>query len=189
VFWSQEYRSFDEIDLPNLTVTEANPAHRLAFRRFASDEVVRFNQIQVDILRALSPGRDITDRYPNPLIETVLARFMAEGRYAAHLRRARKRCRMARDALVEGLSGAPLYLTIPDQGLHLVAHARNDLSDADLQRLAQTGGLASRRLSDMFIQAPAQQGLVIGYSGFEADEVRTAALGAARSISCWRKRR
>lgn len=63
VFWSQEYRSFDEIDLPNLTVTEANPAHWLAFRRFASDEVVRFNQIQVDILRALSPGRDITHNF------------------------------------------------------------------------------------------------------------------------------
>jgi len=63
VFWSQEYRSFDEVDLPNLTVTEANPAHWLAFRRFASDEVVRFNQNQVDILRALSPGRDITHNF------------------------------------------------------------------------------------------------------------------------------
>ncbi|MCA0909702.1 beta-galactosidase [Qipengyuania gaetbuli] len=60
VFWSMEYRSFDEVDLPNLTVTEANPAHWLAFRRFSSDQVVRFNRVQVDILRELSPGRDIT---------------------------------------------------------------------------------------------------------------------------------
>jgi hypothetical protein len=35
VFWSMEYASFDEIDLPNLTVTEPNPAHVLAFRRFS----------------------------------------------------------------------------------------------------------------------------------------------------------
>ena len=63
VFWSQEYRSFDEVDLPNLTVTEANPAHWLAFRRFASDEVVSFNQIQVDILRTQSPGRDISHNF------------------------------------------------------------------------------------------------------------------------------
>jgi beta-galactosidase len=63
VFWSMEYRSFDEVDLPNLTVTEANPAHLLAFRRFASDEVVAFNRIQVDILRAHSPGRDIVHNY------------------------------------------------------------------------------------------------------------------------------
>ena len=60
VFWSMEYRSFDEVELPNLTVTEANPAHWLAFRRFSSDQVVRFNRAQVDILRELSPGRAIT---------------------------------------------------------------------------------------------------------------------------------
>ncbi len=60
VFWSMEYRSFDEIELPNLTVTEANPAHWLAFRRFSSDQVIAFNRAQVDILRELSPGRDIT---------------------------------------------------------------------------------------------------------------------------------
>ncbi len=60
VFWSMEYRSFDEIDLPNLTVTEANPAHWLAFRRFSSDQVVAFNRAQVEILRQCSPGRDIT---------------------------------------------------------------------------------------------------------------------------------
>ena len=59
VFWSMEYRSFDEVDLPNLTVTEANPAHWLAFRRFSSDQVMVFDRAQSAILRALSPGRDI----------------------------------------------------------------------------------------------------------------------------------
>lgn len=60
VFWSMDYRSFHEIELPNLTVTEANPAHWLAFRRFSSDQVVSFNRAQVDILRKLSPSRTIT---------------------------------------------------------------------------------------------------------------------------------
>ncbi|QFT67317.1 Beta-galactosidase [Labrenzia sp. THAF35] len=54
VFWSMEYLSFDEIDLPNLTVTEPNPSHTLAFRRFSSDQVVTFNKRQVDIIRAHS---------------------------------------------------------------------------------------------------------------------------------------
>ena len=36
VFWSMELSSFDEIELPNLTVTEANPLHRLDFQRFSS---------------------------------------------------------------------------------------------------------------------------------------------------------
>lgn len=60
VFWSMEYRSFSEVELPNLTVTEANPSHWLAFRRFSSDQVLAFNAAQVAILRELSPGRDIT---------------------------------------------------------------------------------------------------------------------------------
>ena len=63
VFWSQEYRSFDEVDPPNLTVTEANPAHRLDYQRFASDEVVAFNRAQADILRSLSPGRDVVHNF------------------------------------------------------------------------------------------------------------------------------
>jgi beta-galactosidase len=63
VFWSMEYRSFEEIDPPNLTVTESNPSHRLDYRRFASDEVAGFNKIQTDIIRRLSPGRDVTHNF------------------------------------------------------------------------------------------------------------------------------
>ncbi|MGR3683277.1 beta-galactosidase [Sagittula sp.] len=62
VFWSMEYRDFDEIDLPNLTVTEPNPAHALAFRRFSSDQVVAFNRRQVEIIRARS-NAPITHNY------------------------------------------------------------------------------------------------------------------------------
>ena len=63
VFWSQVYRSFDEIDLPALTVTDAHPAHRLDWRRFSSDEVVAFNREQVAILRELSPGRPVSHNF------------------------------------------------------------------------------------------------------------------------------
>ncbi len=63
VFWSMEYGSFDEIPLPCSAVTELNPAHRLAFWRFSSDQVVSFNKLQVDILRQRSPGRDILHNY------------------------------------------------------------------------------------------------------------------------------
>lgn len=54
VFWSMEYVGFDEIGLPAQTVTEPNPAHVLAFRRFSSDQVVRFNRVQAEIIRARS---------------------------------------------------------------------------------------------------------------------------------------
>tara|TARA_B100002003_G_scaffold246092_1_gene275056 strand:+ start:1398 stop:3305 length:1908 start_codon:yes stop_codon:yes gene_type:complete len=54
VFWSMEYGSYEEIALPHLTVTNANPAHWLEFRRFSSDQVVKFNRLQVDIIKHYS---------------------------------------------------------------------------------------------------------------------------------------
>ncbi|AOK28173.1 MULTISPECIES: beta-galactosidase [Burkholderia] len=63
VFWSMEYRSFDEIDAPVGTVTEAHPSHRLDYRRFASDELARYHRMQVDVIRAHSPGRAVTHNF------------------------------------------------------------------------------------------------------------------------------
>jgi len=63
VFWSMEYRSFDEIELPDMAVTETNPAHRLDFRRYSSDQVVSFNRLQTEIIRKFSPGRPILHNF------------------------------------------------------------------------------------------------------------------------------
>ncbi len=66
VFWSMEYDTFDQIDLPNLTVTEPNHPHQLAFRRYSSDQVVAFNKVQADELR----------RHTNaPLIHNYMGRI------------------------------------------------------------------------------------------------------------------
>ena len=54
VFWSMEYENFDQIDLPNLTVTQPNPSHVLDFRRFSSDQVVSFNRLQTKIIKSYS---------------------------------------------------------------------------------------------------------------------------------------
>ena len=59
VFWSMSYGAFEEVDLPNLTVTEPNPHHAMDFRRFASDEVRDFNRAQVDAIRPHARGRTI----------------------------------------------------------------------------------------------------------------------------------
>ncbi len=67
VFWSMEYNSFDQIELPNQTVTEPNPAHVLAFRRFSSDQVVAFNKAQVDALRLLTDA---------PLLHNYMGRVL-----------------------------------------------------------------------------------------------------------------
>ncbi len=62
-FWSMEYPSFDAVELPHNPVAQFSPIHVLDFRRYSSDQVVAFNRIQVDILRELSPGRDIVHNF------------------------------------------------------------------------------------------------------------------------------
>ena len=62
-FWSMEVANFGEVTLPNLAVTETNPAARLDFQRFASEQVSAFNRMQADIIRRHSPGRWITHNF------------------------------------------------------------------------------------------------------------------------------
>jgi len=51
VFWSMDYDDWSQIDLPNLTVTEAGHAHQLDFRRYSSEMVVQFNRAQCEEIR------------------------------------------------------------------------------------------------------------------------------------------
>ncbi len=63
VFWSMEYPDFDSLELPVLAVTETNPSHRLAYRRFSSDQVIRFHNACVDALRRHSKDQWITHNF------------------------------------------------------------------------------------------------------------------------------
>ncbi|MBP9184831.1 MAG: beta-galactosidase [Fuscovulum sp.] len=63
VFWSMEVASFDQVSLPTGTVTEPNPAQRMDFWRFHSDQIAAYDKMQCDILRAHSPGRWITHNF------------------------------------------------------------------------------------------------------------------------------
>ncbi|MBN1265263.1 MAG: beta-galactosidase [Anaerolineales bacterium] len=103
VFWSQLYSSWEQIELPNLTLAQPNPSHWLDYARFASDSVTAFQQMQIDILQTHSPGVPVThnvipnlsdinlhqlarklDRascsvYPTGLLETSADRFYVPG--------------------------------------------------------------------------------------------------------------
>ena len=63
VFWSMTCDRFEDIGLPVALPAQPNPIHALDWRRFASDEVLRFNRMQVDLLRAQSPGRFVLHNF------------------------------------------------------------------------------------------------------------------------------
>ena len=63
VFWSMDYNDFSQIDPPFLTVTEPNPPASMDFRRYSSDQVVAFNKVQFDILKAARPDLPVAHNF------------------------------------------------------------------------------------------------------------------------------
>ena len=125
-----------------------------------------------------------TDRSPPTLAEAALTDLIREGHFSAHLRRARRQAQAARDALVAGLSTAQnLTVTVPDQGLHLVATLPASLADTEAVEIARQAGLGVRALSTMAVTHTPRQGLVIGFSGFAPDVLEAAARRFATAIA------
>jgi len=67
-FWSMALANFNEVELPLLTVTEANPAHQLAFWRFSSVQVRAFNRLQTNLIRQYSE-RPISHNFMGNFVE------------------------------------------------------------------------------------------------------------------------
>lgn len=63
-FWSQEYNSFEEIPLPAPTITVHNPALRLDWERFCSENIRAFAEEQYDIIRRIIPNAFIIHDFP-----------------------------------------------------------------------------------------------------------------------------
>lgn len=63
VFWSAVYADWEEIPPPWAAPTEHNPAHELDFRRFGSDSILEYEQVQVDVLREMAPDQFLTHNF------------------------------------------------------------------------------------------------------------------------------
>ncbi|WP_129113899.1 beta-galactosidase [Halegenticoccus tardaugens] len=63
VFWSQEYADFHEVDPPGPTPAYHHPSRLLDYSRFASDSVVDYNRLQVDLLREANDDWFVTHNF------------------------------------------------------------------------------------------------------------------------------
>jgi GntR family transcriptional regulator/MocR family aminotransferase len=120
------------------------------------------------LLRAFVTARYLMDRQPSTLSQSVVAAFMEEGHFAAHIRRMRLLYRDQRDELVAALKsrlGADLTVDAPDQGMHLVAFTRRGLSDIAIERAARQHGVIVRAMSRLYVAAAPRSALVLGFSG------------------------
>ncbi|PWY97745.1 hypothetical protein BCV70DRAFT_44809 [Testicularia cyperi] len=77
VFWSSTYQSFDQIDLPQLEVTESSPAGRLDFYTFSSDMAIEYAKEQVDIIRQYS-DKAVTTNFMGAFLDFDHFKFAKE---------------------------------------------------------------------------------------------------------------
>ncbi|MBV8167666.1 MAG: aminotransferase class I/II-fold pyridoxal phosphate-dependent enzyme, partial [Alphaproteobacteria bacterium] len=143
------------------------------------------------LLRAVVGLRQLTDRQPSTLHQTVVAAFMREGHFAAHIRRMRQLYRGQRDALVETLrrrAGDALDVALPDQGMHLVALLAKGFSERAIERAARDRDLIVRPLSAMYIEAKPRAGFLLGFTGFPKPVIVPAAARLADIVRRTRTR-
>lgn len=107
--------------------------------------------------------------------QAVLARFLAEGHYASHIRRMRSVYRARHDALLESIAhhfGEQLPVIGRDAGLHLVLGLPGHVDDDAVARQVGRAGVTTRPLSLYHLRQPAAaRGLLLGYGAVREEEV------------------
>ncbi len=63
IFWGQEYGDWDEIYPPRPPFSTQSPGLNLEWRRFSSESWVKYQQIQIDIIRKHAPQQLITHNF------------------------------------------------------------------------------------------------------------------------------
>lgn len=116
------------------------------------------------------------DGFAPPASQAVLARFIAEGHLAQHVRRMRVLYRKRRTALLEALqrhAGDLFEIGTTEAGLHLAVRFRDGRDDRIAVETVRAAGLNAMPLSRYAIQRPVS-GLVLGFAAFPEVELEAA---------------
>ncbi len=112
----------------------------------------------------------------------ALARFIADGHFAAHLRRTRRLYAERQAMLIEAVHshlGGVLDVAADPGGMHLVARpcgVTATFDDGHAVRAAAAVDVAPSRLSSCYATRPAQPGLLLGYAQMPAASIEPAVL-------------
>ena len=136
---------------------------------------------------AFAGARSILDRQSPTADQHVLATYMREGFFEAHLRRIRTLYAERRAVLLDAL--APILpkgcvIQPSDQGMHIVLWLPNGADDVAIAAQAFSAGLAIRAISPMYDKPPGRPGLMLGFGGFLPDQLREAVIRLAPVLSC-----
>ncbi|MBE1162721.1 PLP-dependent aminotransferase family protein [Dyella acidiphila] len=128
-----------------------------------------------DVVSAFATVRDAFDTFSSMLYQVALADFIREGHFARHIRRMRALYLERRNAVLEAIDtymADRLEVIGTQAGMQLAALLPEGIDDVEVSIRAARLGIAARPLSICYAQPPARGGLILGYSGANAHELR-----------------
>jgi GntR family transcriptional regulator/MocR family aminotransferase len=142
------------------------------------------------LVDAFKAARGTLDDHAPMTPQPALADFIAEGHYAAHLRRMRRLYQARQQALLGAASRhfSGLLEVAPDEaGMHLVASLAPALAtrmdDTTAASRAAAAGIATTALSGFYMGAARRQGLLLGYAAVDEGAIEAAAKRLARALA------
>jgi len=124
------------------------------------------------------------DGHTATLPQAVIADFLDEGHFAAHLRRMRGIYRERRDALVEAFDrelGKAARFGPTDGGFQTVLYLPEGQDDREVARRAAGSGIDVTPLS-RYTRGKGEPGLILGYSALTPDAIGAGARGLAKVL-------
>jgi GntR family transcriptional regulator/MocR family aminotransferase len=139
-----------------------------------------------DLVDAFACALNELFREGQTMQQAVLARFLAEGHYATHIRRMRAVYSARHDALMHAIThhfGAQVPVIGGDAGLHLTLGLGRLVDDHAVAQHAQRAGVTTRPLSLYHMRQPAAaKGLLLGYGAVREEEIAPSFAKLARVL-------
>lgn len=119
-------------------------------------------------------ARAVAGRHSSVLEQALVAAFMTEGHFGRHIRRMRRLYMKRQQALIDAarrhLRGL-IAIDPAEAGLQVIGWLPEGVDDQAVAAAGAAAGLELSPLSRFIIRTPRRPGLLLGFSGFDADEI------------------
>ena len=137
------------------------------------------------LVKPMTYARSILNGHTPQLDQLTLARFIADGHFAAHVRAMRKVYAVRRDAMAQAVQRyLPHVVTaqLPPGGLQLPCLLHEGRDELDTIRQAARAGLVLPGLSRLYATPPARGGWLLGFAALSPHEIDSGIVRLARAL-------
>ncbi|TDY36396.1 PLP-dependent aminotransferase family protein [Janthinobacterium sp. 75] len=137
------------------------------------------------LVKPMTHARSILDGHTPQLDQLTLARFIADGHFAAHVRAMRKVYAVRRDAMAQAVRRhLPQVVTaqLPPGGLQLPCLLHEGRDELETIRLAAQAGIVLPGLSRLYATPPERGGWLLGFAALTPHEIDSGIVRLARAL-------